>query len=58
MTERITITVPEELAEEINAQLEYGDNRSEWIREAIRMRLEAESEVDGEGNQRTAVTAD
>lgn len=40
MTERITISVSEELAEQINSQLSYGDNRSEWIREAIRLRLD------------------
>jgi len=57
MTERITITVPEELAEEINAQLEYGDNRSEWIREAIRMRLESEA-TEGNRSQMMPITAD
>lgn len=40
MTERITISVPDELAEQINQQLSYGDNRSEWIRAAIEQRLE------------------
>jgi Arc/MetJ-type ribon-helix-helix transcriptional regulator len=39
MTERITISVPDELADQINARLSYGDNRSEWIREAIEQRL-------------------
>jgi len=40
MTERITISVPDEMAEQINARLSYGDNRSEWIREAIEQRLD------------------
>lgn len=44
MTERITISVPDDLAEEINDQLSYGDNRSEWIREAIEQRLSAANE--------------
>lgn len=39
MTERITISVPDDLAEQINKQLSYGDNRSEWIRAAIEQRL-------------------
>lgn len=55
MSERITITMSEELAEEINGQLDYGDNRSEWIREAIKMRLQQEGE--SQGNRRAAVAA-
>jgi len=39
MTERITFSMPDEMAQDINAQLSYGDNRSEWIRDAIREKL-------------------
>lgn len=41
---RVDITVPmsEDLDEAIKGQLEYGDSRAEWIREAIRQRLERE----------------
>jgi len=46
MTERITFSMPEQMAEDINAQLSYGDNRSEWIRDAIREKLDREGERD------------
>jgi len=39
MTERITISIPDEMAESIHTELSYGDNRSEWIRDAIREKL-------------------
>jgi Arc/MetJ-type ribon-helix-helix transcriptional regulator len=42
MTERITFSMPEQMAADINAQLSYGDNRSEWIRDAIREKLDRE----------------
>jgi len=40
MTERLTISVPDDMAAEINQNLSYGDNRSEWIRDAIAEKLE------------------
>jgi Arc/MetJ-type ribon-helix-helix transcriptional regulator len=33
------------MAEAIESRLEWGDSRSEWIREAIRERLEREGVV-------------
>jgi len=55
VTERITISLPDEMAEDIHAQLSYGDNRSEWIRDAIEEKLardtatsEAHSAIDNE----------
>lgn len=45
MVERITVSLPPELAEQINEQLDYGDSRSEWIREAIKLRLETEQQA-------------
>lgn len=54
MATRITISLPEELEEEITSRLEYGDSRSEWVRKAIELRLQQEKE---EGNGQTAVTA-
>lgn len=42
MTARITISLPDETAEEVNGRLDYGDNRSEWVREAIEMRLDTD----------------
>lgn len=55
MVERITISLDEELAERLNDRLEYGDSRSEWVREAIIQRLERE-EADT-GNQTAVVEA-
>jgi len=43
MTERITISLPDEMAESIHEQLSYGDNRSEWVRDAIEEKLDRES---------------
>lgn len=39
MTERITISIPDGLAKRINSRLEWGDNRSEWFREAAELKL-------------------
>jgi metal-responsive CopG/Arc/MetJ family transcriptional regulator len=56
MVDRVTISLSEDLVEEINGKLEYGDSRSAWIREAIEERLERER---GEENtETTAQTAD
>lgn len=43
---RITISVPDELADEVDSRLEYGDSRSEWIETAIRERLQRESDAE------------
>lgn len=47
MEQRKDVTVPMEAesVREIEDQLTYGDSRSEWIREAIRMRLDNQNEV-------------
>jgi len=44
--ERITISIDDELLEEINDQLEYGDSRSEWFEVAACQRLQDESDDD------------
>ena len=36
-----------ELVEDIESQLDYGDTRSEWIRQAVRERLRREVWDDG-----------
>ena len=36
----VTVPMPAELDEAIKQELEYGDSKAEWIREACRMRLE------------------
>lgn len=38
--ENPTFTMSQELIDEINSQLEYGDNRSAWVRDAIRLKLD------------------
>lgn len=43
----ITVPMPELWRERIDEQLEYGDTRSAWIREAIRQKL-VEEGVDPE----------
>ena len=39
----VSFRVDDELVEEIESQLEYGDSKSDWIREAIRQRLAADT---------------
>jgi len=48
MTERITFSVDDELAERINSRLSWGDNRSELLREAIRRGLNEMESADPE----------
>lgn len=43
---RPSISMSEELLEDVDASRESTTSRSEWIREAIRDRLEAEKEGD------------
>jgi Arc/MetJ-type ribon-helix-helix transcriptional regulator len=40
--EDITVFVAPHTLDDIETRLEYGDSRSEWIREAIRQRLDKE----------------
>jgi len=42
--QRITISIPDDLKERIHRELEYGDNRSEWIRDAIQQKLAGEQQ--------------
>jgi len=37
--ERPSFSMEDELLEKINKRLTYGDNRSEWMRDAIRLKL-------------------
>jgi len=50
MNDRQDVTVPMEsdFVDRIDAQLEYGDSRSEWIRETARQRLAREARGDDE----------
>jgi len=36
----ITVPMPERMVKEINEQLEYGDSRAAWIRDAVRGELD------------------
>lgn len=52
---RITISLPDDMEQRINEQLDYGDNRSEWIRDAIAEKLDrAESPTLQESRQQAS----
>lgn len=36
----VTVPMPRKLVEQLDGQLGYGDSRAEWIRKAVRQRLE------------------
>lgn len=38
----VTVPMPESVTTAIEQQLDYGDSRAGWIREAVRQRLEQE----------------
>lgn len=59
MEERKDVTVPMEksLADAIDAELTYGDSRSEWIREACREKLDADADESGGGEDNAGATA-
>jgi len=42
--QRITISIPDDLKERVHAELDYEDNRSEWIRDAIQAKLAGEQQ--------------
>jgi len=48
-----TFTMSEELLDSINSQLQYGDNRSAWVRDAIRLKLEITEEMGDRGEDMT-----
>jgi len=50
----ITVGMPKELNDAIHEHLVYGDSKSEWIREAIRQRLNQE---DADAGPDTALDA-
>ena len=37
----------EELVDQINSELEYGDNRSAWVRDAVRLKFEVLEALEG-----------
>lgn len=46
----VTVPMPGDWVNAIDEQLEYGDSRSAWIREAVRAKLRSEG---FEGNSQT-----
>ena len=54
MAERVTFSLPEDLVERLNAQFDYGDNRSAWVAEAIEEKLEREAGEEGNSKTSTA----
>jgi metal-responsive CopG/Arc/MetJ family transcriptional regulator len=50
----VTVPMPKEMADEIDGELEYGDSRAGWIRDAIRQRLEREQNAKGNADAATA----
>lgn len=61
MENRVDVTVPmeEDLRDKLDQHLAYGDSRAEWIREAIRMRLDdqAKIEIEMSDELRTQINA-
>lgn len=57
MVEKISVSLPDDTADRLHEQLDYGDNRSEWIATAIEERLERLEKEEAEGNP-TIATAD
>jgi len=58
MTERISVSLDDEVLEALHDHLEYGDNRSQFIEDAIVEKLERDVGSDPNPNQMTPETAD
>lgn len=43
---RTTLSLPDEMEQEIESELSYGDSKSEWIRHAIRLRQQVDPQLD------------
>lgn len=41
-----TVSMPDELERQIESELSYGDSKSEWIRHAIKMRVQVDPILD------------
>lgn len=53
-TDKVTAHVPEDWVDAIEAELDYGDHKSEWVREAIRRRLRDEGVMQPDDLRRSA----
>ena len=58
MVARITISIPDELADELDSRLSYGDSRSAWIQQAIEERIAREEAEEGNPRRAMASMAD
>jgi Arc/MetJ-type ribon-helix-helix transcriptional regulator len=56
--QRITISVEDSQLEAIHRQLDYGDNRSEWIRDAIQGKLDGEQQDTSQSPSEARETAE
>jgi len=54
----VTVPMPESLSDAIEGELEYGDSKAGWIREAIEQRLAAERDTGDEHDTDTDADAD
>ena len=43
---RTTVNLPDELDEQIEMNLSYGDSKSQWVRQAIRFRMHVDPILD------------
>jgi metal-responsive CopG/Arc/MetJ family transcriptional regulator len=46
MMARTSISLPDELEREVESKLSYGDSKSEWIRHAIKLRMDVDPILD------------
>jgi len=54
----VTVSLPADWVDEIDDQLEYGDSRSAWIREAVRLRLAEDGCLPDSDEEELSATAD
>jgi metal-responsive CopG/Arc/MetJ family transcriptional regulator len=47
----VKTSLPESVHDELEERLEYGDTKSGWIREAVKMRLDGDAADDGSHDQ-------
>lgn len=48
-----SFSMSEELIDQINSELDYGDNRSAWVRDAIQLKFEILEALEDAGSEMT-----
>jgi metal-responsive CopG/Arc/MetJ family transcriptional regulator len=43
---RTTLSLPDELNQQVEMELSYGDSKSEWVRQAIKLRMDVDPILD------------